>query len=80
MAVVEQVIEAAPVEAIGEAAVADVVEGAVFAELNGIDTTAGRDTGARTGKECFGLARSSRSGFGLYWKPVDNGRAEANAG
>ena len=47
----EEVIEAASVEAIGEAAVADVVEGAVFAELNGIDTTAGRDTGARTGTE-----------------------------
>ena len=51
VAVVKEVIEAATVEAVSGAAVTDVVEGAVFAELNGIHTPAGRNARTRTGTE-----------------------------
>ena len=51
VAVVELVVEPASMQAIGEAAVADVVEGAVFAELNGIDARAGGNARAGAGAE-----------------------------
>src|SRR5687767_11604440 len=51
MAVVEEIIEAASVQAVGGAAVANAVEGAVFAELNGIHTPPGRNARTRTRTE-----------------------------